>query len=224
MLVVVGGHTRNIGKTSVVAGLITALPDLHWTALKITQYGHGVCSTDANPCECSAPDPEHPFAISEETDPTSGTDSGRFLAAGAMRSYWVRTAAGQLGYAVPELRRIFETSQHAIAESNSLLQFFKPDLYLVVLDFASEDFKQTSRHYLDRADALIVIDSGISQPQWSGVARRLWESKPRFCVRPPQWATDAMATLVKGRLNSSATSSGRSPGGSSTNLDPAAAR
>jgi hypothetical protein len=224
MLVVVGGHTRNIGKTSVVAGLIAALPDLHWTALKITQYGHGVCSTEADPCECASTDPEHPFAISEEADPASGTDSSRFLAAGARRSYWVRTAAGQLGHAVPELHHIFETSQHTIAESNSLLQFFKPDLYLVVLDFAAEDFKHTSRNYLDRADALIVIDSGVSQPQWSGVARRLWESKPRYYVRPPQWATAAMAALVRGRLNSSVTPSGGGAGELSANLDPPGGR
>ena len=44
MLVVVGGHSRNIGKTSVAAGLIRHLRDRQWTALKITQYGHGVCS------------------------------------------------------------------------------------------------------------------------------------------------------------------------------------
>jgi len=41
-LVVVGGHSRNVGKTSVVAGLIAALQELDWTAVKITQYGHGV--------------------------------------------------------------------------------------------------------------------------------------------------------------------------------------
>ena len=37
MLVVVGGHSRNIGKTSVVSGLIRRLREYHWTALKITQ-------------------------------------------------------------------------------------------------------------------------------------------------------------------------------------------
>ena len=44
MLVVVGGHSRNIGKTSVVAGIIRKLRGRQWTAVKITQYGHGVCS------------------------------------------------------------------------------------------------------------------------------------------------------------------------------------
>jgi len=208
MLVVVGGQTRNIGKTSVVAGLIAALPELHWTAIKVTQYGHDVCSTDGKPCECAAADPEHPFAISEETDGATGTDTSRFLAAGAQRSFWVRTAAGDLGHAVPALRRIFDASEHVIAESNSILQFWKPDLYLSVLDFGARDFKSTSLHHLDRADALIVIDHGLPQPQWSGVSRKLWESKPRFRVQPPQWVTEAMAALVRGRLNSCTTSSG----------------
>jgi hypothetical protein len=201
MLVVVGGHARNIGKTSVVAGLIAELPELEWTALKITQYGHGVCSAEGHPCGCAAAGPEHPFAITQETDPASGTDSSRFLAAGARRSYWVRTAVGQLGYAVPALRRILASSRNTIAESNSLLRFFRPDLYFVVLDFAAEDFKQTSLACLDRADALIVIDRGLSQPQWRGVDPRLWEAKRRFDVQPPQFVTGAMAVLVRGRAS-----------------------
>ena len=206
MLVVVGGHTRNIGKTSLVSGLIAALPEFQWTALKVTQYGHDVCSNDGEPCACAVADPEHPFAITEETNRDSGTDTSRFLAAGARRAYWVRTAAGQLGHALPALRGILEAGQQVIAESNSLLQFSKPDLYLVVLDFGARDFKSTSLHYLDRADALVVIDRGVVRPAWSGVARSLWESKPRFYVQPPHWVTEAMAALVRGRLNSSATS------------------
>lgn len=205
MLVVVGGHTRNIGKTSVVAGLIAALPELNWTAIKITQHGHGVCSSDGEPCACAVTDLEHPCVVSRETDTGSGTDTSRYLAAGAHRSYWVRTAMGQLGYALPEMRRIFETSEHAIVESNSILQFFKPDVYFAVMDFGVKDFKPTSLVHLDRADALIVIDHGPEQPLWSGVARGLWESKPQFRVRPPQYVTAAMAAFVKGRLSSSTT-------------------
>ena len=206
MLVVVGGHTRNIGKTSVVAGLIRALPELHWTAVKITQYGHGVCSSEGEPCACAVQDPEHPFAVSEEQDRTSGTDSSRFLAAGAQRAYWVRTAAGQLGHALPALRRILEASTHAIVESNSILQFFRPDLYLAVMDCAARDFKQTSLTYLDRADAVVVIDRGAEQARWNQVAQKLWDSKRRFCVQPPQYVTAAMAAFVRGRASSSTAS------------------
>ena len=52
-LVVVGGHSRNIGKTSVAAGLIAALPHYNWTAMKITQHGHGICSAAGEPCGCA---------------------------------------------------------------------------------------------------------------------------------------------------------------------------
>ena len=45
-LIVIGGHSRGVGKTSVVAGLIAALPEYNWMAMKITQYRHGICSKD----------------------------------------------------------------------------------------------------------------------------------------------------------------------------------
>src|SRR5580692_9470883 len=101
-IIVVGGHSRNIGKTSVVASLIARLPELHWTAFKITQYGHGFCTADGKPCQCQTADAC--VAVNLERDPASGTDSARFLAAGAARSFWVRTRIGMLGEAMPRVR------------------------------------------------------------------------------------------------------------------------
>ena len=219
MLVAVGGHSRNIGKTSVVAGLIRAIPEAGWTAVKITQFGHSVCSSKGETCQCQPATLEHPYALSEEVDPSGQGDTCRFLAAGAQRSYWLRTAAGQLGNALPALNSILQSSRNVIVESNSILQFFKPHLYLVVLDFAVEDFKLTSLEYLDRADALVVIERGEKQPHWSGVARRLWESKPQFYVTPPQYVTDAVAGLVRAQLKPS-TVSAADNGMTSTAHDP----
>ena len=199
MLIVVGGHSRNIGKTSVTAGLIAALPHYNWTAMKITQHGHGVCSAAGQPCDCAI-EPTHPYAISEETDPGGRSDSARFLAAGARRSYWLRTAVGQLGNALPVIRRILESSAYAIFESNSILQFFRPDLYLVVLDFRVADFKESALRYLDRADAVLAIESGAREPAWSGVARRLWDSKPRFPAAPPRYVTPELVAYAERKL------------------------
>jgi hypothetical protein len=42
MVIVVGGHSRNIGKTSVICGIIRALPNWNWTAIKITPHAHVV--------------------------------------------------------------------------------------------------------------------------------------------------------------------------------------
>lgn len=197
MLVVVGGHSRNVGKTSVVAGLIAALPARHWTAVKITQYGHGVCSDHGAECGCA--DPLHPFAVSEEHERASGTDTSRYLAAGAERAWWVRTAAGQLGEALPELRRIFGSAADVICESNSLLQFVKPDVYVAVLDFGVADFKASSLRYLDRADA-IVVHAAAEQPVWRGVAQRLWQGKPRFEAHPPEYVPRELVAFLEQRL------------------------
>src|SRR4051794_36423946 len=143
MLVVVGGHSRNIGKTSVAAGLIRRLRDRHWTAVKITQYGHGVCANEGKSCECAPGDSEHPFALTEEYEP-SKTDSGRFLGAGAARSFWLRPPAGELARAATTVQKLLKQSDNVIVESNSILELVQPDLFLMVMDFACEDFKASS--------------------------------------------------------------------------------
>src|SRR5258708_21151696 len=150
-LIVVGGHTRSIGKTQLVCDVISAFPRANWIAGKITQYGHGVCAQNGENCDC-APD-EHVCAINWETRTETGTDSARFLAAGARRSFWLRTKQGFLAEGLPLLRAALqETLADAkgelpplIVESNSLLQFLKPSLYFSVIDPAKEDFKDSAR-------------------------------------------------------------------------------
>src|SRR5512140_2714863 len=137
--VVVGGHSRNIGKTSVAAGLIAGLPELNWTAFKITQFGHGRCSLNGEPCDCAPHD--RCWAINEERDTSGKSDSSRFLVAGAKRAFWVRTEQGRLHEAIPGIQRKLADAENAIIESNSILQFLQADLYITVLDPATEDFK-----------------------------------------------------------------------------------
>ena len=200
MLVVVGGHSRNIGKTSVVAGLIRRLKDRKWTAIKITQYGHGVCSQDGGSCECSTgTDVDHPFALTEEYE-ASDTDSGRFLAAGAERSFWLRTPAGELAKAAGTVQKLLKQGENVIVESNSVMELVQPDVFLMLLDFACEDFKASSLRYMDRADAFVVIDRGINGPLWDEISRGKWDSKPQFLVKPPNYVTTAVAAFVKTRF------------------------
>jgi len=193
MVIVVGGHTRNIGKTSVVCGVIRALQGWNWTAIKITQYGHGVCSRDGEPCDCS--DPVHPIAVSEEDGSTPATDSGRFLASGATRAFWVRTPAGELNQAMPRIRRLLAESSHTIIESNSILRFLKPDLCAMVLDGSVRDFKATSLRFLDRADVVVVTsDAPLA---WPDVAPALLRNKPAVTAGPPLWQSNAFIDSIR---------------------------
>jgi hypothetical protein len=206
MIVVVGGHSRNIGKTSVAEGLIRHLPQQKWVALKITQYGHGICSHIGVACGCET-EPDHPFALSEEYEPSS-TDSGRFLGAGAERSLWLRTPAGQLSAAADLVRKILTRHENVMVESNSLLELVKPDLFLMVVDFACADFKDSSARFLPKADAFVVIDHGMATPAWKNVSAGALEGKPRFAVTPPNYVTPGLAAFVRDRANAASVKSG----------------
>ncbi len=187
-VIVVGGHTRSIGKTQLVCDVIGAFRQENWIAGKITQYGHGVCAQNGENCGC-APD-EHVCAISWETQADSGTDSARFLAAGARRSFWLRTKQGFLAEGLPLLRAALQEKvgeareglPPLIVESNSLLQFLRPSLYFAVVDPAKEDFKDSARVALDRADALVLRDTAGafsgSGPAWTKLPARLLREKP----------------------------------------------
>jgi len=199
-LLVVGGHSRNVGKTSVVAGLITALPEFHWTAMKITQYGHNVCSSDGEPCHCANED--HTWAISEEKDRAGLTDTSRFLVAGADRVWWVRSQQGHLAEALPDLRRVLSNSGNAILESNSVVKFLRPDLYLSVLDPETADFKQSAQEFLDRADA-VILHANDSDPRWTNISLRPIAGKPAFRITPPEYVTPEIAEFVSGRVTRS---------------------
>jgi hypothetical protein len=197
-VVIVGGHSRSVGKTSVVAGLINRLPQWNWTACKVTQFGHGFCSANGEPCHCQSG--AHNVAISIEREVT-GTDTGRFLAAGAHKSLWVRTRIGYLGEAMARIRQEIAAAENIIFESNSLLQFVRPDLYLTVLDQATADFKDSARLFLDRADGVLLRASGQQlTPRWKEVPLKLLAGKPRFLLDLQAGIGEDLAEFVNGRI------------------------
>jgi len=199
-VVVIGGHSRNVGKTSVVAGLIAALPEYNWIALKITQYGHGVCSSDGESCHCATED--HSLAISEEKDRSGESDTSRFLVAGATRVWWVRTEQGRLAEAMPTIRRRLAESENVILESNSVLKFVRPDLYLTVLDPSTADFKKSAQEFLDLADAVILHrpHDGAKEAVWKGISLKPLAKRPIFHIQPPDYVTGEIVEFVKKRL------------------------
>ncbi|MFL6214878.1 MAG: hypothetical protein ACJ74J_13420 [Blastocatellia bacterium] len=204
-MVMVGGHTRNIGKTSVVEGIIRGLPEMGWTAIKITQFGHGVCSTSGELCDCAVA--EHAFAITSERRTDSGTDTARFLAAGARRALWVRTGQGELLAALPALKEAIADDEYVIVESNSLRRFIKPALYLQVLDPHHPDFKKSAQQFFDLADAYLVIDrpssatSDAAATQALLLEREIKRGKPGLAVSAEdRFMNQAVLDFIRAQL------------------------
>jgi hypothetical protein len=198
-VIVVGGHSRSVGKTSVVASLIAALPECEWTAVKITQFGHGICAVNGAGCGC-APD-HHRWALEEQAPvrdaATHLTDTERFLAAGAKRSLWLRTKTGELAEGMPALRSALAGAQNVLIESNSVIRFLRPELYLVLLDAGNPDFKESAREYLDRADAFLLV--GGRRGSWKDVSSRPFTTSPAFAVEPPTYLSAEVVELVRSR-------------------------
>jgi hypothetical protein len=200
-LIVIGGHTRNVGKTSLMAGLISALPERNWTAVKISQYGHGVCSVNGKTCNCAVD--EHPWAITQVYDRDGDSDTSRFLAAGAAKGLWVRCKQGRLEEAMPAFQQRITTDENVIIESNSVVGFVQPDVYLTVLDFSVADFKESARRYLDRADAVVLHDpaaNGYKEPAWGQVSRAQLAGKQIFYITPPPYITPEIVDFVRQKI------------------------
>ena len=204
-ILVIGGNSRKVGKTSVVAGLIAALPDFHWTAFKITEHRHGILPAHGEAGEGAIAD--HSWAISEEKDRSGKSDTSRFLVAGAKHSWWVHTEPGCLEEAMPRIRDILAWAQYAIIESNSILRFLKPDLYLTVLDPQAPDFKASAQTFLDQADAVLLHSAENSKsPAWQQVSLKPLKC-PTFPIHPPTYVTPEVVEFVRTRLASCIASS-----------------
>jgi hypothetical protein len=206
-LIVVGGHTRSIGKTQLVCDVIRAFPRTEWIAGKVTQYGHGVCAQNGEDCDCKPT--EHVCALDWETRADTGTDSARFLVAGAKRSFWLRTKQGYLAEGMPLVRKALDeigeaddrpTKQALIVESNSLMQFVQPSLYFAVIDPLKDDFKESAQIALDRAHALVLRsqlgDEEPPAPLWMRLPKQLMREKPSVLQREGEALPEPLWELV----------------------------
>jgi hypothetical protein len=110
---------------------------------------------------------------------------------------------------------LLETLKHAsaeglplIIESNSLLQFLKPTLYLAVIDPAHEDFKDSARAALDRADVLVLrgaVDGfNAGAPSWLNLPVKLLREKPSVTQREGEPLPEPVQVLVQRALEAPA--------------------
>src|SRR5271155_2789656 len=152
-LIVVGGQCRKGGKTALVADLIRTFPGARWTAVKITPYTEVGCPVRGSSCKCAPK--RHTFAIREEKDHSGKSDTSRFLVAGAERAFWVQTKEGRVADVLEPLVAELSKAGNVIVESDAIIKFWKPDLYLMALDPQRDDFKASARAGLAVADAFV---------------------------------------------------------------------
>jgi len=85
-------------------------------------------------------------------------------------------------------------------ESNSVLAFLKPALYVLVLDESQDDFKASARQFLERADAFVTLRPDFTPRPWPGISPQIFESKSLFKISEGERARAALCRFVNERL------------------------
>ncbi|HEV2483935.1 MAG TPA: hypothetical protein VGT08_00205 [Terracidiphilus sp.] len=138
-VVVVSGSGRGVGKTALVCGLIAALPEFRWTAVKVASHAHRLTGP-----------------IWEERVAGQGNDTARYLAAGAHRAILVTAGEDELGRVVLQLIQEQGSGKHLIFESNRALRHLKPDLCLAVAGGPDAGHKPSFAAVVERMDAMVA--------------------------------------------------------------------
>ncbi len=139
-IIVVGGEGRGAGKTALICGLIRALPEIPWTAIKITNHDHG-----------------KPTPIWEETAEGQESDTARYLAAGAKRALLLTTDDTALGPNVQSILQSCPPPAGVIFESNSVLGCLEPDLCLAAASSPRGERNASFDLVEQRMDALVEL-------------------------------------------------------------------
>ncbi len=165
-IIVIGGQCRNVGKTALAIDVIRAFPECDWLAVKITQH-HTLDDDSAG------------YRFRAETDHSGHSDSSRFLAAGAARSFLLQVRPAHFGEAMRELRTLMNGAENVIIESNAVLDYVPVDLTILVLEPRRPDFKISARRLLGIADGF-VLRAPMFAWNWPGVDMRMIRAKACF--------------------------------------------
>jgi hypothetical protein len=174
-IIVVSGSGRNVGKTSLVCGLIAALGEYSWRAVKITSHVHKTLQP-----------------IWQETARGQGSDTARYLAAGAERAFLISTSNAELPCRLQELQSGPEGLRNWIFESNRILDVLRPDLCLAVLGKDRTESKPSFVRIASRVDATVV---GGQRDQMTGGARVRFElvDLTKVPLKMQQWIRARLA-------------------------------
>jgi hypothetical protein len=189
--IVIGGHSRKVGKTAVVAGVIRAFCQYPWTAAKISSHWH------------EKPPDRTPCIVQEETVQGEQSDSGRFLAAGAARAFWIRIREDRFLESLPVLQPVLQSSSFVIIESNCILRLIRPELYVMVLHSGVDDFKESARVTLPHSDAILLISSGSASPAWQDLVQENAAGIPLFKSNDPKVLPPEFLEFVRTRISAS---------------------
>jgi hypothetical protein len=186
-VIVVGGQARNVGKTSLIASLVTRFAHLNWTAVKVTSHHH-------EPKDCVQIAGGRGWSAWKQLPSPQPSDTVRYLKAGATASLLLQTDDMALPEGASFLKGEFANEYLAI-ESTSIADYLQSDCFVMILAGTSTDMKHFEPEHLSRVDAFI---SSTAQEQGPLPAEH--RRKPLFVSSEPGIVSEAFWTFISEKL------------------------
>lgn len=184
-LIVVGGQTKHVGKTTLICNIIRSFPEVSWIAVKISPHVHDPVG------KTRVLESDSGWVISEQCSRGVESDTARFIEVGAARSLLLYSTQESLAEACSRLKTHLTHAQHVIVESSGALRFLRSDLALLVLSPGSSDFKSSAINQLSKFDAVLV-----KQAERAKVGEGL-RQVPTFELKPDGLSTELIALLKR---------------------------
>jgi hypothetical protein len=155
-MVLVGGNSRNSGKTTMACNIISKLSSAHETVgLKVTAIRPGEDQFHGD----HGVEESAEFSVYEELNASSHKDTSKMLRAGAHHVFYIRVNEKFIQKALLHFLSTYINKQIIVCESRSLRRFINPGLFLMMMRLPEEGkTKNDLDTFLSQADEVFYFD------------------------------------------------------------------
>lgn len=185
--ILVGGHSRGVGKTALVVDLVQSLGWGPVITVKVSAHRHG--ST---------------VVVEEDRVGSRASSTGRCLAAGAARAFLCRCPDDRLASAGNFVQGLRAGGVDVIVESNRMARELEADLTLFVVSAATADWKTSSAACLARADAIVLAPGTRMAPSRVRAHLEPWGGQAALLAFSDSWRVPGLGRWAERRLAATA--------------------
>ncbi|MDO9257423.1 MAG: hypothetical protein Q7U54_18025 [Bacteroidales bacterium] len=157
-MVMIGGNSRNSGKTTLACSIIRKLSVNHEViGLKVTSVKPGEDELHGNHNE----DFNGNFTIFEEKNSESHKDTAKMLQAGAAHVYYIRVEENFTKQAIIHFLLSYAKGQLIVCESRSLRSIVNPGLFLIMMRLQVDTKTKDMSEFLGMADKILYFEEGL---------------------------------------------------------------
>jgi hypothetical protein len=168
LLLIAGTGTKS-GKTSMACRIISQIPELKMTAIKITPHFHEATHGLVSVTEGTG------YTIYEETESNGSKDTSRMVRAGAYKVYFAKVWDDKLSEAFNAIMKFIPPGTPVLCESPALRNYVEPGVFIIMTSSVTNKYKDISHlqklpHVMFTLEELEKIDFlplGFDNGRWS---------------------------------------------------------